>query len=236
MEELLIMRKPFKESDKGKMLLWSSRHCCICRKACGNKIEIAHIDPEGGNEIDNGIPVCHDHHIEISGYNDKHPLGDKYRIRELREIRNQAYDDYTKHLIPKQVSFEITQVVRNSAMFPLRKFPNIGFNLAIGESPLMRAKVEAKFILGKRNFGIMKDDTGYYSGGTEWNLQPSTITFGNFSAPKNCANSTKDLRIEVRVTLIDKLDRPHKLSPLCWKYVRNDNYWFLEPRQFTRWE
>jgi hypothetical protein len=229
------MRKPFKESDKVKMLLWSGRNCCICRKACGDKIEIAHIDPKGGNTIDNGIPVCHDHHVEIGRYNDKHPLGNKYRIEELKKIRDQAYDDYTRHLIPNQVIFEITQVVRHNPLVPLREFPNVGFNLMIGDSPSVRAKVEVKFILGKRNLGIMKDKTGYYSGETRWNLQPNSITFGNFSVPKNCAKGTKDLRIEVRVTLIDQLDRPHKLPPLCWKYVREGNYWFLEPRQFTKW-
>ncbi len=73
------MRKPFKESDKTKMLLWSGRCCCLCGKTCGDAIEIAHIDQNAinGNEIDNGIPVCHDHHVEIGRYNNQHPLGDK---------------------------------------------------------------------------------------------------------------------------------------------------------------
>ena len=235
MENCCSMRKPFKESDKVKMLLWSSRNCCICRKACGDKIEIAHIDPKGGNDIDNGIPVCRDHHVEIWRYNDNHPLGNKYRIKELKRIRDQAYDDHTRHLIPNQIVFEITQVVRRNPLVPLREFPNVGFNLMVGDSPPVGAKVEVKFILGKRNLGKMKDKTGYYSGDTRWNLQPNSITFGNFSVPKNCAKSTKDLRTEVRVTLIDQLDRPHKLPPLCWKYVKEGNYWFLEPRQFTKW-
>jgi hypothetical protein len=231
------MRKNFKESDKVKMLLWSGRHCCICKKACGDSIEIAHIDPppKGGNDIDNGIPVCHDHHIEIGRYNDKHPLGNKWRIKELKKIRDQAYEEYTKHLIPKNVSFEITQVIRGNPLFPLRKFPNVGFNLSVGDSPPIRAKVEVKIILGKRNLGIIRDETGYYSGGTEWNLQPNSTTFGNFSVTGNVADSTKDLWIEVRVTLIDQLDRLHKLPPLCWKYVREHNHWYLEPRQFTKW-
>lgn len=230
------MRKPFKESDKVKMLLWSGRHCCICRKDCGDKIELAHIDPKGGNNIENGIPVCHDHHIEIGRYNDNHPLGNKYQTKELKKIRDQAYDDYTKHLIPKQVAFEITQIVGRNPLAPLRRFPNIGFNLMVGDSPLVKAKVEAKFILDERNLGIIKDKTGYYSGETEWNLQPNSITFGNFSAPEICAKSTEDLRIEVRVTLIDQLERPHRLTPVAWKCVRERNYWFLEPRQFTRWK
>lgn len=228
------MGKRFKEKDKLKMLLWSGRHCCICRKACGDTIEIAHIGPKGGNDIDNGIPVCHEHHIEIGRYNVKHPLGNKYRIKELKKIRDQAYEEYTRHLVPS-MHFEITQVIRNNSLLPLRKFPSIGFNLTVGDSPPVKAKVEVKIIHGGRNLGIKKDKTGYYSGETEWNLTPNTITFGNFSVPKKCADSNKDLKLEVRVTLIDQYEREHKYPPHCWTYVRKGNYWFLEPRSFTKW-
>jgi hypothetical protein len=229
------MVKKFKESDKVKMLLWSNRHCCICRETCGDEIEIAHIDPKGGNDIDNGIPVCYKHHHEIGSYNDKHPRGNKYRIKELKKIRDQTYDEYTKHLIPKQVSFEITQVVRKNPLFPLRRFPNVGFNITVGDSPPVRAKVEVKIILGKR-VRKLEDKTGYYSGETIWNIHSNHTFFGNFSVPSYCVNSEKDLRLEVRVTLIDQLERSHILPPLCWKYVRAQNYWFLEPRQFTKWK
>ncbi|MCZ2809594.1 MAG: hypothetical protein O2V44_09595 [Candidatus Bathyarchaeota archaeon] len=228
------MRKRFKEKDKLKMLLWSGRHCCICRKACGDTIEIAHIDPKERNDIDNGIPVCHEHHIEIGRYNVSHPLGNKYRIKELKEIRDQAYEEYTRHLVPS-MHFEITQVIRNNPLLPLRRFPSIGFNLMVGDSPPVKAKVEVKIIHGGRNLGIKKDKTGYYSGETKWNLAPNTVTFGNFSVPRKCADSNKDLKLEVRVILVDKYEREHKYPPHCWTYVREENYWFLEPRSFTKW-
>jgi hypothetical protein len=228
------MRKPFREKDKLKMLLWSGRKCCICGKDCGDKIEIAHLKPDS-NDIDDGIPVCHDHHVEIGRYNENHPLGDKYRTKELKKIRDRAYEEHTKHLLPP-MHFEITQVIRNSLELPLRKFPNIGFNIFVGNSPPVRARVEVKPIHNGKNLGIIKDSTGYYSGETVWNLNPNTITFGNFSVPPKCAKDPKDLKLEVRVTLIDQLDREHRYPPLCWTYVVQTNSWFLEPRSFTKWK
>lgn len=42
------------------------------------------MDPKGGDDIENAIPVCFNCHAEIHGYNDKHPRGRKYTLRELR--------------------------------------------------------------------------------------------------------------------------------------------------------
>ena len=230
------MRKPFKESDKTKMLLWSGRCCCLCGKACGDTIEIAHIgqNSKESNNIDNGIPVCHDHHIEIGRYNNEHPLGDKYRFKELKALRDQAYERHTKHLVPL-LHFEITQVIGNNPAIPLRRFPNTGFNIMVGDSPPVRAKVQLKTIYGGRNQGIMKDKTGYYSGETIWNLAPNTIFFGNFTVPVKNLDEKKDLKLEVRVTLIDKFGKEHVYPPHAWTYVWQSNSWFLEPRSFTKW-
>ena len=225
----------FKEKDKIKILLWSDRHCCLCGKACGTDIEIAHIDPKGGNDLDNAIPLCYDCHSAIGKYNKEHPRGTKYKPKELKKLREQIYEKYTQHLVPP-IHFRITQIIRNDLRFPLRRFPNVGFNLAhLGDSLPVRAKVEAKIIHGRKNLGIITDKTGYYSGQTEWNLKPKTVIFGNFSVPKKCADSSKDLKIEVRVVVIDQYEREHKLPPQCWTYVRKDNHWFLEPRSFTKW-
>lgn len=224
----------FKEKDKVKILLWCGRHCSLCEKACGSDIEISHIDPEGGNDIDNAIPLCFDCHARIGRYNEKHPRGTKYRPKELKKLREQTYEKYTRHLVPP-MHFEITQIIRKNLSLPLRKFPNVGFNISVGESPPVRAKVEVKIIHDGRNLGIIKHKTGYYTGETVWNLKPNTTVFGNFSVPKKYADSTKDLKLEVRVTLIDQYDREHKYPPQCWTYVRKHNYWFLEPRSFTKW-
>ncbi|XHH08662.1 MAG: hypothetical protein ACFCUE_14000 [Candidatus Bathyarchaeia archaeon] len=213
------MRKPFKESDKQKMLLWSGRCCCLCGKSCGSAIEIAHIDQkaEKNNDIDNGIPVCHDHHIEIGRYNDEHPLGDKYRVKELKMLRDQAYEKHTQHLVP-DVNFQMTQVLRDNPSLPLRKFPNVGTRIQTS-SPAARAKIEIKTIINGKSKGIMKDSAGYYSGETIWNLKANSIFWGNFTVELKDSKLKKDLKLEVRVTLIDNYEREHILPIHCWTYV-----------------
>ena len=93
-------KKDFSEDIKLKCLLWSSRHCCACDTACGLDIEIAHIDPKGGEDFDNAIPVCYYCHAQIGRYNKEHPRGNKYRIKELKKRREQIYEKYTRHLVP----------------------------------------------------------------------------------------------------------------------------------------
>lgn len=45
--------------------------------------------------------------------------------------------------------------------------------------------------------------------------------------------SNEKLRIEVKVTIIDIYEREHELLPVCFTYVRKDNYWYLEPTSFS---
>ena len=231
---------PFKDENKIKMLLWCDRHCCLCDKQCDTNIEIHHIEQEGNKEklsnIDNAIPLCFDCHGRIKSYNPEHRVGTSYKIEEIKARRDQIYETHTRHLVPITNS-RITQVVRRNLSLSLRKFPNVGFNLKHSDTRFLpvNAKVEVKFILDGKKIIPMDDPNGYYSGKTEWNLNPATIIFGNFSVPKEFAD-TEDLKIEVRVTIIDQYRRPHKLLPQCWTYVRKANYWFLEPRSFTEWD
>src|SRR5881628_40520 len=51
----------FDEADKLKALLWCDRHCCLCGKATGTGIEVAHLDPKR-SDLDNAIPLCFDCH------------------------------------------------------------------------------------------------------------------------------------------------------------------------------
>jgi hypothetical protein len=233
------MRPPeFKEEDRIKVLLWSNRHCCLCEKACGTNIVIHHIKQEGNNlsDIDNAIPLCFDCHGTINSYNPAHPLGTDYKIKEIKTRREQVYENYTRHLVPP-INFEITQTIREDYTLQ-RAFPNVGFNIShqgIGFLPV-NALVELKHILEGKDLGLIEDSVGYYSGKTEWNLNPTTTVYGNFTSPAECANSDSDLKIEVRVTVIDQYRRPHRYLPHAWTYVRKDNYWFLEPRSFTSWK
>lgn len=228
----------FNEKDKIKILLWCNRHCCLCGKACGTDIIIHHVKQKGEHlsDIDNAIPLCLECHSKIAAYDPKHRWGTKYKIKEIKARRDQIYDTYTQHLVPI-VNFSVTQVVRNDVTLPHRKFPSVGTVLVHAGRPSLpvKARIEVKHILRGKDLGIMEDPKGYYSGKTEWSLNPGIRTFGNFTVPRQCVENTGDLKIEARVTIIDQYDREHKLLPGCWTYVRKDNYWFLEPRSFTKW-
>jgi len=230
------MTEEFSEEDKIKILLWCDRHCCLCGKACGTNIVIHHIEQEGENltDIDNAIPLCLNCHGKIS-YNLGHPVGTAYKIKEIKARRDQIFEKYTRNLVPP-IHFEITQIVRNEPRFPPRNLPDVGFNLGhLGDSLPVKVKVEAKTILAGKDLGLIQDREGYYSGKAEWNLNPRTITFGHFNVPVECVDSAEDLKIEVRITIIDQYERQHRYLPQCWTYVRKDNYWFLEPRSFAKW-
>jgi predicted nucleic acid-binding protein len=77
-----------------KLLVACHRHCCICHKPAGTKMEIHHIVPRerggGGNE-DNGIPLCLDCHAEVAAYNPNHPKGRQFTPAELRKHKEQWF-------------------------------------------------------------------------------------------------------------------------------------------------
>lgn len=76
-------------------LLASGRHCCLCHKFCGTKIELHHIKQRkdgGGDLFDNCIPLCFDCHADIMTYNPGHPKGKKYTEKEVKRHRNEWYE------------------------------------------------------------------------------------------------------------------------------------------------
>jgi len=79
---------------KDKVLINCGRHCCICHKFCGPKIELHHIKlkSEGGGETEeNCIPLCFDCHADQGSYDHKHPKGTKYSEAELVGHREKWY-------------------------------------------------------------------------------------------------------------------------------------------------
>ncbi len=233
---------PFSEKDKIKVLLWSERHCCLCDKQCDTNIVVHHIRQEGKPEelsnIENAIPLCYDCHGRIKSYSLAHRVGTSYRIDEVKARREQIYEKYTRHLVPL-VNFNIEQGVPNKP--ELSTFPTVVTYVTHGSKSLpVKARIEIKHILEtadskKQVLGIFQDKNGYYSGQTLWHLNPAVTIRGNYTVPEECINSTQDMWIEVRLTIIDEYERPHKLLPQAWKYVRSGHYWFLEPTSFTEW-
>jgi hypothetical protein len=222
-------KKEFSEEVKLKCLLWSYRHCCLCGKACGTDIEIAHVNRRERAEEnqDNAIPLCYNCHAETGRYNKEHPRGNKYRYEELRRRREQIYEQYTRRLVPP-IHYEVTQII---AALPTgieeRRLPDVGFNVVhLGDALPVRVKVENKVLLGERDLGMLK---GPYGGETRWNLNPRGGIRGHFSLPQETVESDERIQVNIRVTIIDEYGREHRLLPLGWVYKRDRNSWYLEP-------
>jgi len=228
-----VGRKPrFSEDIKLKCLLWSARHCCVCDKVCGLDIEIAHIDPTGGEVFENAIPVCYEHHAQIGRYNIEHPRGNKYRIKELKKRREQIYDKYTRHLVPR-LNFYLTPRMSDPSHLRL---PRVGFVMEnFGPFLPVRFNVNVDVFLGSEKLKpILDPKRPYYTqDGIKWNLNAGLNFFGNFGIPEKCIDSKEELLIELRVTVIDPYDRPHELLPICQRYVPKGKYWQTDPTSFS---
>ncbi len=80
-------------------LISSGRHCCLCHKFCGTKIELHHIKQRkygGEDTFENCLPLCFDCHADVMQYNPEHPKGKKYSISELKRRRDNWYKKVDK--------------------------------------------------------------------------------------------------------------------------------------------
>lgn len=220
------------EENKIKCLLWCNRHCCLCDKVCGINIEIHHIEKNSSDDIDNLMPLCFTCHADVEHYNEKHPKGNKYRIKELKTRRNQIYEKYTRHLVPP-ISFGFTQTIEDAPPnTQKRKLPNIGFYLRHeGIMNPVRVLIKLKVFLGEKNITEdIKYGKGYYNGKRPWKLNPQfRYKNANFNLPNHVKNSEDDILILPEVTIIDEFDRPHKLLSYGHRYDRKGKYWYAEP-------
>ena len=85
---------PFSPEVKEDVLVACGRHCCLCHKYCGIKIEIHHIHTKGDGGVDeyeNAIPLCFDCHADMTSYDHKHPKGTKFTQPELKRHRDGWY-------------------------------------------------------------------------------------------------------------------------------------------------
>jgi hypothetical protein len=75
-------------------LIACGRHCSLCHKFCGTKIELHHIkqSADGGEDtFENCIPLCFECHAEVKAYNPRHPKWRKFSESELTRHRNKWY-------------------------------------------------------------------------------------------------------------------------------------------------
>lgn len=84
----------FSEDIRTRTLVASARHCCVCHRYKGVKVEVHHIipEPKGLNDFDNAIVLCFDCHCDAGHYNTKHPRGSKLSPDELRKARDAWYN------------------------------------------------------------------------------------------------------------------------------------------------
>ncbi len=216
---------PFNNEVKNRVLLWSDRHCCLCKKACGANIEVHHIVPEqdnGSNDIDNAIPLCFDCHGHVHQYSERHPVGTKYKTEELRNRREQVYEEFTRHLIPP-IHYEITQNIPGTKA--RRAFPDVGFVLQhLGAALPVCAKVKAELRADGSSLGSPSGP--HYSGAAVWHINPQVSVNGHFTFSRGHAGK---IAVIITVTIIDQYDREHVNLPVAWIYMREANQWYFEP-------
>lgn len=78
----------FSDKVKTDMMVLCARHCCVCHRYRGLKIEVHHIIPkqQGGEDIiDNAIALCMDCHADAGHYFAGHPKGIKLSPEELHK-------------------------------------------------------------------------------------------------------------------------------------------------------
>lgn len=82
----------FSKEIRIQELVASARHCCVCHRYKGVKVEVHHIIPvsEGGtDDADNAISLCFDCHSDAGHYNSRHPRGTKFSCEELKLARDE---------------------------------------------------------------------------------------------------------------------------------------------------
>ncbi|MDD4969646.1 MAG: HNH endonuclease [Paludibacter sp.] len=125
-----------------KVMLASARHCCVCHRYKGVKIEVHHIKQEadgGPNTFENAIALCFDCHSDAGHFNDRHPRGTKFSKKELIVARDIWYETIkSKPSIEKLIvsnkihasyfvlhSFEILESVIKNDFSSVNKYRNI---------------------------------------------------------------------------------------------------------------
>ncbi len=115
----------FSDKIRENALVASGRHCCICHKFCGLKIELHHIRPKSGDGDDtfeNCIALCFDCHSDMSSYDHRHPKGTKYSEAELRQHRDTWYAKVQNCIgilnLPEHLELDRRTYLRLKALVP----------------------------------------------------------------------------------------------------------------------
>lgn len=94
---------PFPQNVREEALVFSARHCCVCHRYKGVKVEVHHIIQEadgGPNTPENAIALCADCHTDAGHYNPRHPRGTKFSPTELRLARDTWHEIVRNNSLP----------------------------------------------------------------------------------------------------------------------------------------
>jgi len=222
-------RIPVPEETRAKLFLWCARHCCFCGKACTTNMELHHIDEDSSNnDEDNLIPVCFDCHGELPRYNPKHPKGSKYRHLEIKKRRDQIYDLYTLPYV-RQVDIKISKYFHHVKDNVERQWGDFSCTVKIlsHDFPVkLRLRIEPYH--NNQRLEVTLDEI--YSGQALLNLNPSQIFFGHFKLPIQAENKPFLFRVEVFWSIVDILDREHKMLPFSYVWDNSNGDWWFDPR------
>lgn len=107
----------FPQKIKDELMVASARHCCVCHRYKGVKLEIHHIVPktdEGEDTYENGIVLCFDCHADAGHYFSGHPKGTKFSPGELRKHKEGWFKKVQERNIPLKSNSHIRVLFENN--------------------------------------------------------------------------------------------------------------------------
>jgi len=113
-------------------------------------------------------------------------------------------------------------------------FPQVGWEAYNNSSYQLRVRIAIHPILGGKDLHPLSDND--INGMSVYEVEPYSYLFANgcFTLPQECAQSNKELILEIHSTVEDANDPKkgeHKLFPKRWKYIRERNAWSYYPQR-----
>lgn len=147
----------FSPTIKQRTLVACGRHCCLCHKFCGIKIELHHILEKGSggqDTFENCIPLCFDCHADMRSYDHMHPKGTKYTESELKEHRDAWYSKVKSSggptATPEHLEVDRTTFATIQILLPWNPPMNFIKNNNFAGFPFRTANVEPFFEFSRR--------------------------------------------------------------------------------------
>lgn len=187
-------------------------------------IEIHHIDGDrSNNDTDNLVPLCFDCHGELSRSGS---MSLRYRSLEIKTRRDQIYEMHTRPYL-RQVNVTISNHMHH--VNQRRNWGDVSCTVQLMSQDLpiqLRLKI-IRYLNGRLLNTWLGD---LYSGKTLWNLNPGQKIYGHFDFPIAKQNEPFTCRIEIFGTIVDVLQREHRMLPFSYVWNGPQGDWWYDPR------